>query len=236
MISLNKQIFKQVKRNSSVVVLCSSGVDSIAVSHFFIENFGMNYNVSLLHFNHNLRKQNFEMVDSFINFANSVSVPYEVVQLSCKDATEDSCRKARLSHLENYRNTTFITAHHLDDCVESYFLNCLRGKEGFLPIPFRTELSNSNCIVRPFIFNRKKDFLSYAKGLNLLQYVVEDETNKKTKGSRRNLLRNEVLPIFERERMGLSKIVKKKMLDRLQRTGDDRSSKLNPSSGIVTAF
>lgn len=217
MISLNKQIFKQVKRNSSVVLLCSSGVDSIAVSHFFIENIGYNYNVSLLHFNHNLREQNLKMVDSFINFANLVSVPYEVVTLLCKDNTEDSCRKARLAHLENYHNTVFITAHHLDDCVESYLLNCLRGKEGFLPIPFKTELVNSNIILRPFIFNRKKDFVSYAKEAELSEYVVEDETNSKTRGSRRNLLRNEVLPILEREKVGLSTIVKKKMVERLNK-------------------
>lgn len=215
MISLNKQIFKQVKRNSSVVLLCSSGVDSIAVSHFFIENIGLNYNVSLLHFNHNLREQNLKMVDSFIDFANSVSTPYEVATLLCKDKTEDSCRKARLSHLENYSNTVFITAHHLDDCAESYLLNCIRGKEGFLPIPFHTELVNSNCIVRPFIFNRKRDLIEYAEKNGLLQYVIEDETNVQVRGSRRNLMRNEILPILEREKVGLTTVVKKKMLERL---------------------
>ena len=215
MISLSKKILKLAGRNKNIILLCSSGVDSIAVSHFFIENIGLNYNVSLLHFNHNLREQNFKMVDSFIDFANSVSTPYEVSTLLCKDKTEDSCRKARLEHLESYNNTVFITAHHLDDCAESYLLNCLRGKEGFLPIPFQTELPNSNYINRPFLFNRKKDLIEYAEKNDLMRYVVEDETNVQVRGSRRNLLRNEILPILEKENVGLTTIVKKKMIERL---------------------
>ena len=215
MISLSKKILNLAERGKQVVLLCSAGVDSIAVSHFFIENIGLNYNVSLLHFNHNLREQNFKMVDSFIDFANSVSTPYEVSTLLCKDKTEDSCRKARLEHLESYRDTVFVTAHHLDDCAESYLLNCIRGKEGFLPIPFHTELPNSNCIIRPFLFNRKKDLFEYAERNKLLQYVVEDETNVQVRGSRRNLLRNEILPILEKERVGLTTVVKKKMMERL---------------------
>jgi tRNA(Ile)-lysidine synthase TilS/MesJ len=103
----------------------------------------------------------------------------------------------------------------LDDCAESYLLNCIRGKEGFLPIPFHTELSNGSCINRPFLFNRKKELMAYAERNNLLQYVVEDETNLQVRGSRRNLLRNNILPILEKENVGLTTIVKKKMVERL---------------------
>ena len=212
MISLSKKILSLSKRNKRIVLLCSSGVDSIAASHYFLQK---HRNVSLLHFNHKLRKQNDLMEASFQAFASSMYASWSIQHLSCKDGTEDACRKARLEHLKSYKDAIFITAHHLDDCAESYLLNCIRGKEGFLPIPFHTELPNSNCIVRPFLFNRKKDFIAYAEAHNLLQYVVEDETNVQVRGSRRNLLRNDILPILEKENVGLTTIVKKKMVERL---------------------
>ena len=208
----SQDIFSLSKKQNSYVILCSSGVDSIAASHFFLQKHA---NVSLLHFNHNLRDQNNEMAASFEAFAKTTSIPYTIMRLDCNNATEGACRDARIEHLQTYSNTTFITAHHLNDCVESYLLNCIRGKEGFLPIPFHTELSNGNAINRPFLFSLKKDLIEYATKHNLLQYVVEDETNTQTKGSRRNLLRNKIIPLLEEEAVGLSTIVRKKMLTRL---------------------
>ena len=157
------------------------------------------------------------MEASFQTFASSLYASWQVQHLSCNGNTEDACRKARLEHLKSYKNTTFITAHHLDDCTESYLLNCIRGKEGFLPIPFHTDLDNNNNINRPFLFNRKKDFIVYAEKYDLLKYVAEDETNFQVRGSRRNLLRNQIIPILERENVGLQTIVKKKMTERLSK-------------------
>jgi tRNA(Ile)-lysidine synthetase-like protein len=215
MITFSSHIFNLSNKLHNVDLLCSSGVDSIAAAHHFIHNF-KKINVSLLHFNHNLRDQNQAMEESFKSFATSIGICYRIAPLKCSDNTEDACRKARLEYLQQYVNTTFITAHHLDDCVESYLLNCIRGKEGFLPIPFHTELKNNNSINRPFLFSRKKDLIDYAKKHNLLQYVVEDETNSQVKGSRRNLLRNKIVPLLEEEKVGLATIVKKKMIERLK--------------------
>jgi tRNA(Ile)-lysidine synthase TilS/MesJ len=132
-----------------------------------------------------------------------------------KDKSEDGLRQARLEYIKNNVDcTVFVTAHHLDDATESYMMNILRGKEGFLPIPFITEVG-SNLIVHPFLFTKKADFRQYAERNDLMKFVVEDETNKVTKGSRRNFIRNEIIPLLEREKMGLSTIVKKKMQERL---------------------
>ena len=225
MLAFFKQIFKLANNQDedNIVLLCSSGIDSIAASHYFLTTFRSRYRISLLHFNHNLRDQNNTMAASFEAFAKTTAVPYTIKHLECDNSTEGACRRARLEYLETYSNTTFITAHHLDDCVESYLLNCIRGKEGFLPIPFHTILENSNnvSINRPFLFSRKRDFSEYVTENNLLQYVVEDETNTQTKGSRRNLLRNKIIPLLEEEAVGLSTIVKKKMLKRLSSFAED---------------
>jgi len=198
------------------------GVDSVAAAHYCVTKLSKQYNriISPRHFNHNLRKQNDLMETSYISMLCDVrfrQMGHKPINLMgyIKDKSEDGLRQARLEYIKNNVDCTiFITAHHLDDATESYMMNVLRGKEGFLPIPFITEVG-SNLIVHPFIFTKKADFRQYAERNDLMQYVVEDETNKVTKGSRRNFIRNEIMPLLQREKMGLSTIVEKKMKERL---------------------
>lgn len=208
--------FRRMPRASSLSVLCSMGVDSVAAAHYCTKL----SSITFRHFNHGLRKQNDLMETSYISmmlekdFIES-GYPPVVLKNYIKDKSEDGLRQARLEYIKNNVDSTiFITAHHLDDATESYMMNTLRGKEGFLPIPFITEVG-SNLIVHPFLFTKKADFRQYAERNDLMKFVVEDETNKVTKGSRRNFIRNEIIPLLEREKMGLSTIVKKKMQERL---------------------
>lgn len=214
MISFSRQIFN-LSKQQSIVLLCSSGVDSVAAAHFFVTNFP-DYLVSLLHFNHSLRAQNNQMAEVFETFAKSLTIPYKIKVLACKDSTEDSCRKARMEYMQTFVDTVFITAHHLDDCVESYLMNCIRGKEGFLPMPFHTQIGDSCSINRPFLMNKKKDFVEYVEANDLSRYVVEDDTNHQVRGSRRNLMRNRIIPVLDEHQVGIHTVVKKKMLARLK--------------------
>jgi tRNA(Ile)-lysidine synthase TilS/MesJ len=70
-------------------------------------------------------------------------------------------------------------------------------------------------ICRPFIFSRKSEMIDYCKKHDLMRFVEEDSTNLESKGSRRNMIRNEILPILERDKVGMAKIVKKMMEKRL---------------------
>jgi tRNA(Ile)-lysidine synthase TilS/MesJ len=209
-----------------IIPLVSSGVDSTAGSHFFIKSKksprvidNLHILTGLLHFNHGQRNQNDLMEEKFIKFTMDQKLPaWKTCDIKhlIKDKTEDSMRKARLEYINNnFHNTIFVSFHHLDDCVESYLLNILRGKEGFLPIPFITELERGNILCHPFLFTKKKDFIEYAEKNDLVKYVEEDETNHTTKGSRRNFLRKEVLPLLYREKMGIDTVVKKKIQERL---------------------
>ena len=224
--------FQKMPKCVSVNILCSMGVDSVAASHFYGKNIKekyikQNYHKfwGVRHFNHNQRPQNDAMEASFKHFSLKYDTidsdrfpcysPVDLTELIKENKTEDGLRKARLKYIELFMHRSIIiTAHHLDDATESYMLNVLRGKEGFLPIPFITEVG-SNLIVHPFLFTKKKDFREYAERNDLMKFVVEDETNKVTKGSRRNFIRNEIMPLIQREKMGLDTIVKKKMNERL---------------------
>ena len=48
-----------------------------------------------------------------------------------------------------------------------------------------------------------------------MQYVEEDDTNTTIKGSRRNFLRNQIIPQLDKENIGLEKVVKKIIEKRL---------------------
>jgi tRNA(Ile)-lysidine synthetase-like protein len=224
MIKFNKQIFnlalsKVPHQYTNVILLCSSGVDSVAASHYFVEKYKrqFKFGISSLHFNHKMRLQNFVMAEKYRKFSKEALGQYSgVIDLDCKGKTEAACRSARLNWIQNYgRNTIFITAHHLDDCCESYLMNVLRGKEGFLPVPFISEFPNNVFICHPFLETKKQDFIDYVEKHNLTKYVEEDETNKITKGSRRNMIRNEMIPLLNEHKMGIQTIVRKKLRERL---------------------
>jgi tRNA(Ile)-lysidine synthase TilS/MesJ len=233
MIKFSKEImdlaFRKMPKFNSLNVLCSMGVDSVAAAHYCVTKLGLgkkyDFLISPRHFNHALRKQNDLMETSYISmmFENGFrGGGYPPINLkkagfygNAVDKTEDTLRQARLEYIKkNIDCTILITGHHLDDATESYMMNVLRGKEGYLPIPFVTEVG-TNLIVHPFLFTKKADFRQYAERKDLMKFVVEDETNKVTKGSRRNFIRNEIIPLLQREKMGIDTIVRKKMEERL---------------------
>lgn len=218
MISINKELNKIFNLDvANVIFMVSGGIDSIAASHYFFNRIHKSSGI-LFHFNHKIREQNDIMqlsVESYQKKFNNLFKLDIGIASEIGYKSEEECRRLRFDYLDsNYKNSIIVTAHHLDDCVESYLLNCFRGKEGFIPIPFYTK-TNNNLIVHPFLFTRKIDFYSWVKNNDLSKFVVEDESNNVIKGSRRNLIRKEILPILEREEMGISTIVKKKIKNRL---------------------
>jgi tRNA(Ile)-lysidine synthetase-like protein len=223
MIKLNKQIIDLAKKSylsDHAVLLCSMGVDSLAMTHFLLSNRKKHFSTLVpLHFNHSLREENHLMEESYKKFIsdkfpNIASITIKNPDPSLK--TEDDFRKFRTKSLKHVSGCVVITAHHLNDFVESYLLNTIRGNPEYLPMPFVTRHENEEVVsCKPFCFTKKKDFIDYAEKHDLMKYVVEDSTNKIVKGSRRNLIRNEIIPILDRENVGLEKIVSKRMKERL---------------------
>ena len=84
-----------------------------------------------------------------------------------------------------------LTAHHLNDSLESFLINISRGSglDGLTGIP---ELNGK--IKRPLIEFEKKDILEYAVNNNLRWR--EDSSNK-SNSYLRNKIRNEIIPQFD---------------------------------------
>jgi tRNA(Ile)-lysidine synthetase-like protein len=231
-IQLSKQILKEtkkayiscpIKRNAQpkLVLMCSSGVDSIASTHFLMKKYKSDFfsEKIVFHYNHNLREQNNKMQSSVERFCEKYKFNLICGKAEFRgDKSEDCCRKLRFNEVENlFKDSVIVTSHHLNDCVESYLLNCFRGNPEYNPIPFFTLTMNGNVISHPFLFTYKNDFIQYAERNKLYEFIVEDETNQSSVGSRRNMIRNKIVPILHEETLGIETIVKKRMTDKLSK-------------------
>ena len=199
----------------SVWVACSGGVDSIAIAHYLLKK--LKREVKLFHFNHALRAQNWEMESSVKRFAKDFGFHLEVRRAHWalyeleKSPSEAECRAKRLEALNQVIGDGYVVyGHHLNDCVESYLMNCFNGVGHYVPIPISTGFDEFT-LVRPFMLTPKLALEKYADHHQLDKYIVKDETNSNTE-YRRNWVRHKAIPMIEEEYPGLEKVVSKKMV------------------------
>lgn len=194
-----------------MTVALSMGVDSLAVLHFLKTRYPT-HDIKAIHFNHNLRGQNFDMEMNAIRFCAEMQIPLTVRRrdrYTQKGQSEADLRKYRL---EAFTGHGFIvTGHHLDDACESYLLNCLRGHQAYLPLPHFTEFDGFS-IIRPFLLTPKADMVDYINANDLNKWVVEDETNT-DESYRRNWIRHTLLPEINANGFNLYTTVRKKYQD-----------------------
>lgn len=198
---------KLLNEKDHYFLACSMGVDSVAAL-FWLKSKG--YKITPLHFNHNLRAQNGTMHEKFLEVCAFLNIEGKS-EIGINLNTETDCRNARLNFYAKYaQNGTIITAHHLNDWVESYILNCFRGHPHHTPIEFESQFENFK-IIHPFLQTRKKDFRQFLERNNYLRFVVEDQSNFITKGSRRNWVRNVIIPEMTKQKLSLEKYAKRKI-------------------------
>jgi tRNA(Ile)-lysidine synthetase-like protein len=203
-----KAIKGLISKEKTLYVATSMGVDSLGALHWLKWK---GYKVIALHFNHKIRMQNDEMEKSFQKFCCDFNIE-GICGYGKNLKTEADCRQARIDFYSTIfvERQTIVTAHHLNDWVESYLLNCFRGKPGHEPIPLKSRFSNHE-IIHPFLLTRKKDFKQYVDRNDLRHYIVEDETNLVLKGSRRNWVRQTIVPEMLKNQISLEKFAERKI-------------------------
>jgi len=207
-------VFKVLDFRKPVIVACSGGLDSIAAASFLHKTLKSSVEMKLFHFNHGQGEANNLMEESVKHFAELLGVELilantEQYQPSRSSSLEASLREARLAAMNDLCRHQVVCCHHLNDCVESYLMNCFNGVPEYYPIPIHTELENCR-IVRPFLLTHKSDFHEHLMHNGQLGYVVEDYTNFDS-AFRRNFVRNEVLPLIKQRWVGIDKVVRKKV-------------------------
>lgn len=181
----------------SITVAFSGGVDSCAAVDFLSRN----HEVSCAFFNHGTNHS--KLAEKFvIEFCKQRDLPL-VVGYTCATKQADQSWE-EYWRIERYRflhcvKGTVVTAHHLDDCVESYIFNMLNGKQKTIPFSKRN-------VVRPFLTTPKAEFVRWCVKHDVRW--IEDESNANT-DFMRNFIRHELLPKALVVNPGLPKVVKK---------------------------
>ena len=116
--------------------------------------------------------------------------------------------------LEKYKYSFIVTAHHLDDNIETIIFNFIKstGYKGLVGIPF-----NKNKILRPLINISKEEIKDYAVSNNITWRL--DKSNNSNKYSR-NKIRNEVIPLLKEINPSLGKSLTES-LKRIQKLSYD---------------
>ena len=194
-------IKKQGKLSREVYVACSGGLDSMAVVDF-LQN---NHDVTVCYFDHGT--QHSTEAGVFVsNYCDKNNLPLLYGRISRdKDKEESQEEFWRNERYKFFRSidADIITAHHLDDCVETWVWSSMHGTGKI--IPYR----NRN-VIRPFRMTRKRDFQLWAN-LKNIQYL-EDDSNTDTCYTR-NYIRHEMMPSVLRVNPGIHKTILKKVKD-----------------------
>jgi len=194
-----------------ILVAVSGGIDSLALvliaNHWCSEN---NILLKTVTIDHQLRSDSTLEASKVHDIMEKHNIDHEVVTWNRKGEVvsniEASARQARYDLLTNYANinniSIIITAHHLDDQVETFFMRLVRGSgiDGLSAMKMKTNITEKIVLFRPFLEIEKKYLKQYLEDQD--QEWFEDSTNKNT-----DFLRNKI-------RKMLYEIEDKKIIDK----------------------
>jgi tRNA(Ile)-lysidine synthase len=187
-----------LNKNDKIIAGISGGPDSMYLLDLLLK-FKKNTPIEIIvaHVNHNLRGKESIADAKFVkNIAKKHGLKFEIKTLKpIKTGNlEEKCREERYNFFEKlrrkYNAKWILTAHHLDDNIETVLFNFIRGSalSGLKGIEYCSEKRH---LLRPLLKTRKKEILSYLKKYNIP--FRTDATNEDTRFSR-NLIRHKIIP------------------------------------------
>ena len=194
-----------IENNSTVIVSCSGGPDSMALLSLVnkLKN-DKNLKVICAHVNHKVRKESDDeaiMVEKYAKDNNDIFELFEITSYHEKANFHEDARKIRYKFLkelkDKYNANYLLTAHHGDDLTETILMRITRGSNIKGYIGFK-EVSTWEGItlIRPLIRKTKKELIIYNENNNI-PFAI-DKTNSSDEYTR-NRYRNKVLPILKEE-------------------------------------
>ncbi len=186
-----------VSRDEKILLTVSGGVDSMVMMHLFAT---LGYNIGVAHCNFQLRGEESDEDEILVQkIAEELGIPCynhrfltaQEVELT-GDSMEMVARRQRYEWFEaicaEHGYTAIAVAHHIDDSIETFFINLFRGTglKGLTGIK-----AQRGKIIRPMIFAQRKDILEYAAAKKIP--FREDSSNRSTKYLR-NKIRLGLIP------------------------------------------
>jgi tRNA(Ile)-lysidine synthase len=184
----------------SITVAFSGGIDSVAAVDFLRRS----HVITCAFFHH--RTENSTNAHRFVTqFCEERNLPLVVGILNKEKpktkSMEEHWRDERYKFFDNFG--TVITAHHLDDCIETYLFSTMHGEPKLIPMIRKN-------VVRPFLTTPKSEFFNWVMRKDLP--FCHDTSNDDDK-YKRNYVRKHVVPHAYMVNPGIDKVIKKKLLD-----------------------
>lgn len=191
---------KLFESKDKILLAVSGGLDSMVMTHLFRE---CTFQFSVAHANFQLRGEESEGDEKFVkNYCETYSIPFFSKKVETENYAEQhdlsiqmAARELRyrwFDELANQHHFDFIvTAHHLNDSLETVLLNFVRGSglegwDGIAP--------KNGKIIRPMLFASRKEIEDYATQ-NKITWR-EDRSNA-SDDYQRNFLRHQVVPLLK---------------------------------------
>ena len=191
--------FPQLK-DKKLLLAVSGGIDSMVLMHLFQQ---LHYDISIAHCNFQLRGNESDGDEMLVKeICQDGYIPYFITSFDTEKYSRDNKLSIQLAArmlrydwfqelLAENQLDYLVTAHHLDDNVETFLINFIRGTglEGLMGIPTQ----NGN-IIRPLLPFSRLEIENYALK-NKIQWR-EDSSNASDKYFR-NKLRHDIVPILK---------------------------------------
>ncbi len=199
-------------KGSKLIVACSGGCDSVVLAHLLHQ---ANIQIVLAHCNFQLRGEEANEDEKFVKeFAKAMNIPFHVIHFETeKFATENklsiqqAARQLRYEWFEQLRIELkfdgIATAHHLNDSIETVFINLVRGTgiAGMTGIAAKNEK-----IIRPLLFANRNTIENYAAENNL---NFRTDSSNHSDDYLRNKIRHHLIPLLNEMNPAFEKTMQK---------------------------
>ncbi|MDP2423168.1 MAG: tRNA lysidine(34) synthetase TilS [Bacteroidales bacterium] len=189
-----------LRASANILVTVSGGLDSVVLLNLLSQS---GFRLAIAHANFQLRGDESERDEMFVSkLADEYNVPFYVARFDTLNEAQSrgisiqmAARDLRYNWFDELANTQgydcIAVAHHLDDQIETFFINILRGTglSGLRGMPVA-----KGKIIRPLLFAFRDEIMDYARAYKLM--FVEDSSNRET-DYLRNQLRHKIIPLFE---------------------------------------
>lgn len=192
--------FPELKGDLCLLAI-SGGRDSVVLAHLL---HSCDINFALAHCNFKLRGDASDGDEKFVaQLAAHFKVPFYSTQFETKKQAKQQgvstqmvardLRYAWFQKLQEMHKMPFVlTAHHLDDQIETFFINLNRGSglDGLTGIPAR-----NGSIRRPLLPFSREEITQYALAHNI---TWREDASNESKDYLRNAIRHDLLPLMNK--------------------------------------
>ena len=191
--------FPQLINARRLIVGFSGGLDSCVLLHA-LTNLDLEPGLVALHINHSIQPQADQWQQQCAKIASQFHAEFHAIKIDARHPAGESpeawARHKRYAAFTAFmqQGDVLLLAHHLDDQIETFFLQLLRGSgpHGLAAMPSVSEFS-SGWIFRPLLDLTRESLQDYARQQQLIW--IEDPSNQDQRYDR-NYLRHQLVPIL----------------------------------------